>query len=143
LRGHQGGQHVFVSVRVRDGKDDKTRKYLTGVSLTIEASNALVEPGVTWWKLRYWPLDADFAPTSEAAAGAALGPDTWWQVVGVPAFVHHPCDARDRRVRVEARLIDATGGTYAGDACVVPTWTDPCDSAGQGEWTAGGIVPAP
>ena len=105
ITGPQGGQHVWLSVRTRNLVPQK-----------VEIAARLVTPETC----------AAFAP-GEVKLHVSLKADgPWLAYNGITAFVDHPCDVRDRPIRVKVTVTDATGATAHAEADIAPTWHGSC-----------------
>lgn len=106
IRGPQGGQHVWVSVRTRGLWPKKMR---LDVTMTAIDTNVVVKPGKV-------PLLLSLVP----------GPDGYDEVIGVTAYVKCPCQVKDRKLRVDVDVVDLYGLVGHGVGYVTPTWDGDC-----------------
>jgi hypothetical protein len=106
VRGPQGGQHIWVSVRAQGLWPSKMR---VDVTMTLLDSGVTVKPGTV-------PLLLTLKP----------GADGWVEAIGMTAYVKCPCQVVGRPVRIDVALIDLYGLTGAGQATVTPLWDGAC-----------------
>ncbi len=106
IRGPQGGQHVWVSVRTRGLWPKKMR---LDVQMTAIDTEVVVKPGKV-------PLLLSLSP----------GPDGYDEVIGVTAYVKCPCQVKDRKLRVDVDVVDLYGLVGHGTGYVTPTWDGDC-----------------
>ena len=111
IRGIQGGQHIWVSVRARNVSHKKLRMAITAV---LEDSGKTVIPG----RVEY---------TSTVGMK-----DGWLFYEGAQSFVKCPCQVVGRRLRIELEVIDLYGRTAKHEAFITPTWDGGCEFAPAG-----------
>lgn len=119
LRGPQGGQHVWVSVRMRNLHPKKLRMAFT---MFVGESDTKVIPGRV-------EITSTLKPEpEEATAGAeAASEGPWFLYQGAPSFVKCPCQVYGKKLRVELEVIDLYGLTAKDVAWIAPTWDGNCD----------------
>ena len=103
--GPQGGQHVWLSVRVRNVVLHKAHLYVT---LAQPSDCAPYPQGQTEWRV---PL---------------TNQDGWLQYSGITAYVGKPCDVRGKPVHVKVQLNDESTPLAKADATIVPVWNGTC-----------------
>ena len=108
LRGPQGGQHVWVSVRMQGLNPVKLKMT---VEMRLKESGKVVQPGAV-------PVMRSIPPAQDQ-------PDTF-QFSGITAFVKCPCQVADKTVVVSLSLDDIYGRTASATAEIRPTWAEDC-----------------
>jgi hypothetical protein len=112
LRGPQGGQHIWVSVRARNVHPKKLRMAIT---MFIEETGKRVIPG-------------------RVTVTSTLKPDKdgWFLYQGVPSFVKCPCQIVGKKLRAELEIIDLYGRTASNEVWLSSTWDGSCKHAAVG-----------
>lgn len=106
IRGIQGGQHIWVSVRARNVSHKKLRMAITAV---------LVDSGKT-----VIPGRVEYTSTLNEVDG-------WLFYEGAQSFVKCPCQVQGRQLRMKLEVIDLYGRTADNEMVVTPTWDGNCD----------------
>lgn len=109
IRGPQGGQHVWVSVRTQGLWPKKMR---LDVTMTLVDTGNVVKPGTVPLLLSLDELASTSPPQH--------------QVIGVTAYVKCPCQVKGRKLRVEVDAVDLYGLVGHGEGTVTPTWDGDC-----------------
>ncbi len=110
IRGPQGGQHIWVSVRMR-GLSPKKLKMT--IEMARKDNSVVVKPGAV-------PLILTLKPS------AAL-PSTF-EFAALTAFVKCPCQVVGKPLVVRLDLADLYGRTFQTSATITPTWDGDCSS---------------
>jgi len=105
IMGPQGGQHVYVSVRVAALWPKKIRM---GVEMRDAQTGEVVKPG-------------RIEITSSLKADEA-----WMAYAGMTAFVKEPCKISDRKMKVHLDVSDLYGVKATDDAVITPHWAGYC-----------------
>jgi hypothetical protein len=108
IRGPQGGQHVWLSVRFAAQPRGRLR---LRSALRDRVTGAALEKGIT-----------------TLAAKAQQGLDGTWIVDGLPVFVDKPCEVTDRVCQAWVEVIDADDCAVVASALVTPQWSEDCPS---------------
>ena len=106
IRGIQGGQHIWVSVRARNVSHKKLRMAITA---TLIDSGKIVIPG-----------RVEYTSTLSTTDG-------WLFYEGAQSFVKCPCQVQGRKLRVRLEVVDLYGRTATHEATITPTWDGNCD----------------
>ena len=110
IYGIQGGQHIWVSVRVRKTPACLSpKKMRLGVQAKIIDSGKVVKPGRV--QVTHNLLNAD--PDSE-----------WYVYEGIPSFVTCPCQITGRKLEMRVDLSDLYGQEAAATAVITPYWDE-------------------
>jgi hypothetical protein len=112
IRGGQGGQHVWVTVRTHGLWPTKTR---LNVTMTLIDTGIAVKPGTVPLMPTLHEIDAN-----------------WHEVESITAYVKCPCQVAGRRIRVDVEAIDLYGLTGNGSATITPTWDGDCSQPPSG-----------
>lgn len=113
LRGPQGAQHVWVSLRARQIDPKKTEVWL---GMEVIETGKPVFPGERWMKGVTFKNDT----SPGALPGGVL-------IQGLTAVVGCPCRIHGMDVRVYAKIKDSQGVVVTDEVVIAPTWDDPAD----------------
>jgi len=106
LRGIQGGQHIWFSVKARNVSKKKLRM---AVTLIVEETTRTVIPG-----------RVEYTSTLPEVDG-------WYFYEGARAYVKCPCQVVGKQLRAELEVIDLYGRTASDQVWITPTWDGSCD----------------
>ncbi|MSP92483.1 MAG: hypothetical protein EXR79_11900 [Myxococcales bacterium] len=106
IRGPQGGQHIWVSVRCKGFHPKKIR---LGVEMFDAETGDAMKPGRV-------EVTISLKPDVEA----------WSLHAGIPAFVKEPCKVKNRKLRVKFDVMDLYGVHGQDEAFITPTWDGLC-----------------
>ncbi|MCO4762583.1 MAG: hypothetical protein KC502_13815 [Myxococcales bacterium] len=110
LRGPQGGQHIWVAVRMR-GLSHKKLKMT--VEMQRVDTGTVVKPGAV-------PVMSTLKPIADG--------EFKYQFSAITAFVKCPCQVADKRLRVKLSLSDLYGRKYETIGEITPTWSGDCSA---------------
>lgn len=116
IRGPQGGQHVWVSVRARGLWPKKAR---VAIEMFLDETGVVVKPGRV-------PITANLHPEDPALQDAEPDLEAWYGFEGITAFVRCPCQVQGKRFRVVATIEDLYGADGTDEAYITPTWDGSC-----------------
>lgn len=105
IMGPQGGQHVYVSLRISNLWPKKIRM---GVEMRDAETDEVVKPG-------------RIEITSSLKADG-----DWMAYTGMTAFVKEPCKISDRKIKVHVDVSDLYGVKATDDAVITPHWGGYC-----------------
>ena len=108
IRGPQGGQHVWVTVRMRGLSPKKLRMT---VEMSRKDNGKIVKPGAV-------PVMSTVKTSPEFPSG--------FQSNYITAFVRCPCQVANKPLRVHLAVADLYGRTFETDATITPTWDGDC-----------------
>ena len=108
IRGPQGGQHIWVSVRMT-GLSPKKLKMT--VEMARKDNGTVVKPGAV-------PLILTLKPSPEHP--------TAFEFASLTAFVKCPCQVAGKPLVVRLELADLYGRTFQTSATITPTWDGDC-----------------
>ncbi|HAN07013.1 MAG TPA: hypothetical protein DCP89_00805 [Acidimicrobiaceae bacterium] len=108
LRGPQGGQHVWVSIRMQGLNPVKLKMT---VEMRLKGTAKIVQPGAV-------PVMRSIPPAKDE-------PNTY-QFSGITAFVKCPCQVADKSIEISLKLDDIYGRTASTSAVIRPTWAENC-----------------
>jgi len=108
IRGPQGGQHVWVSVRMTGLSNKKLRMT---VEMVREDNGKVVKPGAV--------------PVMSSLKGNKFKPGGY-QFSAITAFVKCPCQVAKKTLIVNLKLEDLYGRTYKTSAKVLALWDGDC-----------------
>lgn len=106
ISGPQGGQHIWVSVRVKHVSPVKLRM---GVQMIDSETCDLVKPGRV-----------------EITHTMIPKPDGIFEYTGIPAFVKEPCKIKSRKLRVHLDISDMYGLETEAEATITPQYDGFC-----------------
>ena len=106
LRGIQGGQHIWFSVKARNVSAKKLRM---AVTLIVDETTKAVIPG----RVEYTSTPPEV--------------DGWYLYQGARAYVKCPCQVVGRKLRVDLEVVDLYGRTASEQVWITPTWDGNCD----------------
>lgn len=108
IRGPQGGQHIWVTVRMT-GLSPKQLKMT--VEMRRQDNGKIVKPGAV--------------PIIASLAKSKTKPDVY-EFGRLTAFVKCPCQIAGAPVRVNLKLDDIYGRTFSTSAHIRPQWSEDC-----------------
>ncbi len=106
LRGMQGGQHVWFSVKARNVSPKKLRM---AVTLIIDETAKAVIPG----RVEYTSTPPEV--------------DGWYLYQRARAYVKCPCQVVGKKLRVQLEVTDLYGRAASDEVWIEPTWDGNCD----------------
>lgn len=110
IRGIQGGQHIWASVRTQGLWAKKIR---LSVEMFDAETGDVMKPGKV-----------------EITTSLKLNDGQGWLLyAGIPAFVQKPCNVMDRKLKVRFEANDLYGVQAVSEAFIRPTWDGFCPGA--------------